>query len=104
MTKQEKIIKEELQEAQYIGEDGGMVVNAKTPEEAYEKMSKRWIEDCGEEDFKDFQENWFKSPDDLSIGWLHLVTPDRKKDFEPDIEWYVSYKEKSPYELWVYLP
>jgi hypothetical protein len=103
MKKIEKIYKEELNQAQYIGEDGSMVVAGYyTPEEAYKKMSERWIADCGEEDWKDFQQNWLKSPDDLSVGWLHLVTPDREKDFEPYTEWFISFKEESDYEVYIY--
>lgn len=101
MTIEQKLIKEGLQEAQYIGEDGGMVVDGRFTElGAYRKMMKRWKEDTGEvEEFKEFCQ-----PDDLSMGYLHLMTPEKREKIgaEEDVEWYVSWKDKSPYEVWVF--
>jgi hypothetical protein len=105
MTRETEIIKKELQQAEYIGEDGGMVVDAKfTQLGAYRKMRQRWIEDCGKEEWEDFKENSHFSPADLGIGFLHLVTDENRDelDFDTETEWYVSTKDKSPYKLWVY--
>lgn len=98
MTKQQKIIKEELQEAQYIGEDGGMVVDGRfTPEDAYKMM----VTKIREEEAENFTD-WC-NPEDIVSGWLHLTTEEDRRDrFDSDTEWYVSIRDKSPYSVWVY--
>lgn len=101
MKKEQKLIKRDLQEAQYIGEDGGMVVDGRfSALGAWRKMIKRLREDCGEEEVTDFKQA--VTPDELGRGWLHLVNPENQDKFESDTEWYVSIKDESPYEVWTY--
>lgn len=103
MTKADELIKRDLQEATYIGEDGGMVVdNRFTRAGAYRKMIARLREDCGEEEVKEFMENC--KADDLGMAYFHVVTDkDRSTgEFDSDTEWYVSGHDHSYNLVWVY--
>lgn len=103
MTKEQELIKRDLQQAEYIGEDGGMVVDGRFSRlGAYRKMIAKVREDCTESDVDDFKDAC--KPEDLGKGWLHLMTEADREEMgaEQEIEWYVSLEKKSPYELWVY--
>lgn len=101
MTKEQKYMKEELSEATYVGEDGGMVVDAKfTRHGAWRKMILRLREDCGDTEAEEFIES--VKPTDLGIAYLHFLTEREKKEYEEGTEWYVSLKKKSPYEVWAW--
>ena len=102
MNKLEEILNTELQEVQYIGEDGGMVVDGRLSfKEAYKRMKKRWTDDCGEEEAREFFRDWCTEVS-VGIGYLHLIKDEDKHKYEDDVEWYVSVKEESPYKVWVY--
>lgn len=99
--REQEIIKKQLQQAEYIGEDGGMVVDARfTIKGAYRKMIARLREDCGEAEVTDFKEAC--KPEELGIAFLHLITDKNKDEFDTDSEWYVSIKQESPYKVWCY--
>jgi hypothetical protein len=105
MTKEQELIKRDLQQAEYIGEDGGMVVDARfTQLGAYRKMAKRWIEDCGQDDWDSFKEDSDFTPDSLGIGYFHLMTEADREEMgaEQECEWYVSIEKKSKYKVWCY--
>lgn len=95
MTKIKEIL-EELKTAEYVGEDGDMVVNAKDEEEALAKFRERWIEDCGEEDWNDIE----YTLENVGVCWLHLTNDEEKLEMD-DSEWYVSYVKPSKYQLFV---
>lgn len=92
----------ELKTAQYLGEEGDMAVNCKTKLGAFRKFKQQVREDCGESsELEDM------TMDNIGIGWVFVVTAEMKKEdyedrFEEDTEYYVSYKEKSPYQVWIY--
>jgi len=93
---------EELKTPQYIGEEGDMAVNCKTQLGAFIKFKQQVREDCGES--SEVEE---MTMDNIGIGWVFIVTDEMKKEdcedrFEEDTEYYVSYKEKSPYQVWTY--
>jgi hypothetical protein len=88
----------ELKEAQYIGEDGNMAVNTPTKRGAWIKFRQRWREDIGDHEAQELTEEY------IGTAWLHLVSElpkDEQERFE-DAEWYVDYRNPSPYEVWVY--
>lgn len=102
-NKLEKILDTELQEVQYIGEDGGMIVDGRLPfEEAYRRMRARWVEDCGEEDAKDFFDEYCTEEAVGRASLLLATKKIREKYGEPDLVWYVSIKEESDYKVWCY--
>ena len=41
--------------------------------------------------------------EDIGIGWLHLATelPKEERGEIEEGDWYVAYKEESPYEVWI---
>lgn len=97
------IIKKYLGNAEYIGEDGGMVTDGYiTKEEARNRMIARWKEDCGEVDAKEFAENM--TVDELVEGYFHLMTPAVREEMgaDADCEWYVSVSKVSGYKVWIY--
>lgn len=103
MTEKQQLTKimKELRTAEYIGEDGGMVVNCPTLIGAYRKMRQRWIEDCGESDWQDFNED-VDLMENIGTAWLHLATKEDQDRFGEDVEWYVSLEKKSNYRVWCY--
>lgn len=103
MTKEQKILKTELNEAIWVGEDGNAAAFCKTKLGAFRKFKKLMREDCGEIEASEMK------IEDVEIGWLHYcgnLSVDVKlaKGLESDTEWYVSWSvdEKSPYEVWIY--
>lgn len=99
-TREQTILDTELKNPCYIGEDGAMCVKCPTELGALRKFRKQWINDCGIDD----EALGEITSETIGVGWLHLVTDSDRRtgEFEDDCEWYISYKEKSPYEVWVY--
>ena len=97
MTEEEKLIKRDLQIAQWVGEDGGMVVDGKfSLETACRKMRRLLKREVGETESEDFK------IDNIGIGYFMLPTPEDIEENGNDSEWYISIKDKSPYKVWVY--
>lgn len=104
MTKEQELIKRDLQQAEYIGEDGGMVVDGRfTLVGAFRKMRERWIEDCGEDEWQDFNDD-ADLMSNIGIGYFHLMTEADREEMgaEKECEWYISIEKKSPYKVWCY--
>ncbi len=102
MTKEQKLMKKDLQEATYICEDGGMVVDGRfTQLGAWRKMVARLRTDCGEVEAEEFMEAC--SPKDLGNAFLHLMTSKKREEMgaDEDTEWYISNK-KNEYMVWVW--
>lgn len=88
-----KEVMEELKTPQYLGEEGDMAVNCKTMRGAWLKFRRQVREDCGETEAEEILE------DNVGIGWVFLAT-EKEKEYE-EMEYYVSYLKKSPYQVWV---
>ena len=104
MNTEQKLIKRDLQQAEYIGEDGGMAVDGRfTLLGAYRKMRQRWIQDCGEDDWEFFNEE-ADLKNNIGIGFFHLMTDADREEMgaERETEWFVSFEKKSPYKVWIY--
>jgi hypothetical protein len=96
-NKEQKLFKELQKEAFYIGEEGEMACFAKTEMGAQRKFRARIREDCG--DSWELEE---LSKENIGIGWFQFATEAEKEEYGQDCEYFVSYKEKTPYEVWVY--
>jgi hypothetical protein len=97
MTEIQKKIKELQKEAFYIGEEGDIACFAKTKLGAWRKFRARVRKDCGEGWTLDEMEK-----SNICIGWFRLPTKEDKEEWGDDCDYIVSYREKSPYEVWVY--
>ena len=84
-------MKDLSEQAEYIGEDGDMVANAKNEEEALEMFKRRWVEDCGEEDWNDFIGE-VNIEEAIGIAWVHLASKKFSREHD-DCEWYVSHTD-----------
>jgi len=91
----------ELEEAMWIGEDGNAACKAKSKRQAFSKFKNLMRQDVGELEASEMK------LEEVGIGWLHLVKdlPEEERTGDiADCEWYVSWKEKTPYKVYVYNP
>lgn len=103
MTKQQKldnkklvqILKTELNNAIYVGEDGYMAVSCKTKLGALRKFRKLMREYVGEQEASGI------SLEDISIGYLHLTTEEYRNEWGDEYEWVINYTTKSPYPVFI---
>lgn len=65
-------------------------------------MIARVRQDCDEFDVDAFKDAC--KPEDLEIGWFHLMTEADREEMgaEQECEWYVSGENKSRYKVWIY--
>jgi len=99
-----KLLKEALKdiksEAQYVGEDGGMVTNCKTKIGAWRRFRKLTKETVGEEEAKEININ------DIGIAYLHLAeetTNEQREQMMIDNDgWYIDVRSISPIIVWYY--
>ena len=97
----QKLLDTELQKVVEINEDGGMIVDGRLSlAEARKRMYDFWVETAGKEEADDFFENWC-TEEAIGTGWLHPTSKEQKEEWE-GAEWYVSLRDKSKYEVWVY--
>jgi len=86
-------------EAQYVGEDGGMVTNCKTKREALKRFKKLEIDCNGSLDFE-------ISIKDIIPAFLHLAeetTKEQRQCMEIDEDsWYIDINSPSPVTVWYY--
>jgi len=96
MTKEEQYLKDDLKNAVWIGEDGGMAVSGKlTKIGAWRKMRALLREDCGNIEAEEFR------LDSIEIGFLRLATEEERKGDYYDSEWFIT-RKKTQYPVWVY--
>lgn len=93
-----KEVMTELEEADYIGEDGDMVVNTEKKEDALVAFRTRLCGDVGHMEAEEIK------LEDIGIGYVYLITEEEKKsgEFDSDWEWYVSYTKPNKNKVWVY--
>lgn len=83
-----------MYQACWIGEDGAMACAARTKTAALRKFKTLMRADCGDLEARAL------TVKGISRGWLRDAT-EQERD-EDWAEWFVLYKEKTPYPVWVY--
>ncbi len=86
-------------DAQYVGEDGDMVVRATSERGAFIKFKRRLKEDVGEIEASEL------SIDNVGICYMHLTDPTNPEHRHlEDSEWFVNIGDrvKSDYKLFYY--
>jgi hypothetical protein len=82
-----------LREGCWIGEDGNAVCIAQNKREALRTIKALMRRDCGEAEARSIKS------DEISVGWARLATQKEKE--ETWSEFFVMYKEESPYKCYV---
>lgn len=87
-------------EAQYVGEDGGMVTNCKTKIGAWRRFRKLTREQVGDEEAKEIK------MEDIMTAYFHLALETSKEQRESmnidDDGWYIDSRSPSPVQVWFY--
>jgi len=97
MKTAKQYLKELAKEASYLGEDCEMMtVACKTKIGAWRKFRQLVRGDAGELEAEEIK------LEDVGIGWFRLPTIKDKEEYGEDTEWFVSFKEESPHQVWVY--
>lgn len=97
MTQEQKLIKRDLQEAVWIGEDGDMAIDGRFSKRyAWIQFRKLMREDVGEPEASEIEIA------DVDRGWFKLPTPEDIEEDGENHDWYVHYRIKSKYPVWVY--
>ena len=97
MKEEQKLIKRDLQEAVWIGEDGAMAIDGRFSERyAWIQFRKLMRDDVGEYEADEVE------IEDVGIGYFHLPTPEDIEEYGNEYDWLINYQEKSDYPVWVY--
>lgn len=91
-----EIMKQLRREAVWIGEDGDMACVSSSERGALSKFRALMRGDVGDWEAKEIK------LEDVGVGWLRLPTKRDLAQHGEEYEWYVTYKEKSPHEVFVY--
>lgn len=99
MRSLKEIIKEDLKEAQWVGEDGDAVAHCKTQIGAWKKIRALMRSDVGDIEAEEI------TLDHIGIGYVHQLHEDGTPftDEDGNESWYVSVR-KSPLQIWWFQP
>lgn len=98
MERQQLVLEELKEEAQFVGEAGDMVVVADSPEKALEMFKKLVADTEGKDEASKLK------LEAVGIAYLHMELAELPEEYfeGTDMEWYVSLKKVSPYTVWFY--
>lgn len=93
--KLKKILREQFKKAQWLGEDGEMVVNCKTKLGALKKFRELMREDVGEAEAQELTQEM------INIQYLDLPTEEDREYFGDEFDWVVRASTVTPYPVFV---
>lgn len=95
-----KVLKDINSEAEYVGEDGGMVTNCGSKREALKRFRQLETDCVGEEESKEIK------LENIISAFLHLAEETTKEKREcmeiEDDGWYIDIEAPSPVMVWYY--
>jgi hypothetical protein len=98
MERQQKAIEELKEEAQFVGEEGDMVVAADNAEKALEMFKKLISDTEGPEDAAKLK------LESVGIAYLHMDLSELPEEYfeGTEMEWHIDLKKVSPYTVYFY--